>query len=236
MVELSEATCTATYFQKEEKTDANKDSTQNATVNKVESLIPSVSINQVTDKSAPTISDKTVSSEGFKQKASEPQPIARYRYRQNDKLLSSDKTRQSSNSILAYTGDMQIKHIKDLSNEREDMIKYKIQHTYPLPRTDPPDTATHSPNLFYAGSNLDNPYLTWVTVPRWQYTDLQEYCHPLCHIGSILRGDRQAEEDGQIARSGAGSNQVLGLHTDDTDGQIVRQLGGRQSRVNQKWT
>ena len=57
------------------------------------------------------------------------------------------------NSILAYTGDS---HVKTLTSDRRgEMTKYKVEpHTH-LPH-----------NMFYAGSNMDNPYLTWVTVPR----------------------------------------------------------------------
>ena len=88
-------------------------------------------------------------SENVQQIATEQQSYQNYRL--NDKLFANYKGRQSSNTILAYTGNTM--HNKEVhSTEEDDMTKYQYK----------PD---NSDNMFYAG-NLDNPYFTRVTVSK----------------------------------------------------------------------
>ena len=110
-------------------------------------------------------------SENVEQIATEQQSYQNYRL--NDKLFANYKGRQSSNTILAYTGNNM--HNKEVhSTEEDNMTKYQYKPDnsgnmlYNTRENDmikyqyKPD---NSDNMFYAG-NLDNPYFTRVTVSR----------------------------------------------------------------------
>ena len=123
--------------------------------NKSDKPKPSVPTNQEAHIRPAKISVETVSSDNDQK--SEP------KYRQNDKTFSYYKTSKLYNSILAYTGESHVKQESKTvaSDGIGEMINYKMEpHTPSQPHTSLPH------NLFYAGSNMDNPYLTWVTVPR----------------------------------------------------------------------
>ena len=101
----------------------------------------------------------------FEQKATEQQSYQNYR--QNDKLFANYKGRQSSNTILAYTG-------KTMNNKEDDMTKYQYKldnsdNMFYNTRQDDMIKYQYKPenndNMFYAG-NLDNPYFTRMTVSR----------------------------------------------------------------------
>ena len=115
---------------------------------------PSVPTNQEAHIRPAKISVETVSSDNDQN--SEP------KYRQNDKTFSYYKTSKLHNSILAYTGHRHVKQESKTvaSDMRGEIIKYKMDPLSSQPHTYLPH------NIFYAGSNMDNPYLTWVTVPR----------------------------------------------------------------------
>jgi len=151
-------------------------------------------------------------SENVEQKATVQQSYQNYR--QNDKLFTNYRGRQSSNTILAYTGKTMDNKVVD-SKVKDDMIKYQYKtdksnnKPYNTEEDDrikyqyKPDNANKlfstgeddmikyqykpdkNENMFYAG-NLDNPYFTRVTVSRGKYKYLLSHCHPICDIGSII--------------------------------------------------
>ena len=109
-------------------------------------------------------------SENVEQIATEQQSYQNYRL--NDKLYANYKGRQSSNTILAYTGNMHNKEVH--STEEDDMTKYQykpdnsdnmLYNTRENDMTRYQYKPDNSGNMFYAGS-LDNPYITRVTVSR----------------------------------------------------------------------
>ena len=120
-----------------------------------------------TNKTIPLLTDKPIMSE----KSEISNLVFNHKARLNDKTLSEFSTSKESTSLLAYTGDNHISQVpsSSTSNRRADIIKYKLNPLYPLPHTYLPQAESSlmfSPNLFYAGTNRDNPFFTRITLPR----------------------------------------------------------------------
>jgi len=167
-----------------------------------------------TNKTIPLLTDKPIMSE----KSEISNLVFNHKARLNDKTLSEFSTSKESTSLLAYTGDNHISQVSSssTSNRRADIIKYKLNPLYPLPHTYLPQAQSSlmfSPNLFYAGTNRDNPFFTRITLPRVPYQRLVPVCHPFCHIGRIVR-----QNGGWSVRQGGGK--------------IVT---GRTARMDQDW-
>ena len=178
VVGLSEAKCKARLM----KTEDNE-VVKNSMVNKIVEKLPTVSVSVVTH-------DTT--SENIKQKVMEQQSDTNYR--QNDKLFTNYRASQTSNSILAYTGNTQLEKedMQEAARTRADVMLYKLEQSNQVP---------DSPNMFYVGDNMDNPYFTRVTLPS-KYKYLLSHCHPVCDIGSIIKhGSHSAQNDGLGAQS-----------------------------------
>merc|ERR1711874_533365 len=125
-------------------------------------------------------------SENLKQKVMEQQSDTNYR--QNDKLFTNYRASQTSDSILAYTGNTQLEEeMQESASTGPDVMLYKLEQSNQVP---------HSPNMFYAGDNMDNPYFTRVTLSS-KYKYLLSHCHPVCDIGSIIKhGSHSGKNDG----------------------------------------
>jgi hypothetical protein len=146
VVDLSQAKCQARYFKTEDYEMTNKGTMQN----KSDTPKPTIPTTQETHIPPAKLSVATVSSDNDNK--------SKAKHRQNDKTFFYYKPGKLKNSILAYTGDSHVKTVT--SDKRGEMIKYKVE----APSSQPQTYLPH--NMFYAGSNMDNPYLTWVTVPR----------------------------------------------------------------------
>jgi len=94
----------------------------------------------------------------------------------------------NSLSLLAYTGTPTNLLLKGLSRspagnklpETSAVLRYEVR----APPSGRPPLHTH--NTFHPATQPDNPYFTWVALPRSTFHRMSPLCTPFCHLRSLL--------------------------------------------------